>query len=147
MDAVSCMWTHGVASSMVPVSDPVSVKGVLLLDDRVALVKNSRDEWELPGGRPEPGEDHAPALRREFLEELSVEISVGQYIDSYLFEATPEEHVRIVTYGCTLDGQFRPRLSEEHVEHCLWPVERLAEINLPEGYRRSAERWARMLHG
>ena len=37
---------------------PVSVKGVLFRDGRVALVFNSRGEWELPGGKLEP--DEAP---------------------------------------------------------------------------------------
>ncbi len=41
---------------------PTSVKGVLLLDGQVLLVKNSRDEWELPGGRIDAGEDHAQTL-------------------------------------------------------------------------------------
>jgi 8-oxo-dGTP pyrophosphatase MutT (NUDIX family) len=35
---------------------PVSMKGVVLISSRVALVRNDRDEWELPGGRLEPGE-------------------------------------------------------------------------------------------
>ena len=48
----------------------------------------------------------------------------------------------IVTYGCRLTGEFKPRLSDEHTEHCLWPVEQLSQINLPAGYRRSVERWA-----
>jgi ADP-ribose pyrophosphatase YjhB (NUDIX family) len=42
---------------------PTSIKGVLLLDGRVLLVKNSRDEWELPGGRIDADEDHAQTLR------------------------------------------------------------------------------------
>jgi len=121
---------------------PVSIKGVLLLEGRVVLVKNPRDEWELPGGRVDAGEGHAQTLTREFAEELSVEVHVGREIDSYVFEVIPGRHVRIVTYGCTLAGEFNPRLSDEHTEHCLWPVERLAEINLPSGYRRSVEKWA-----
>jgi 8-oxo-dGTP pyrophosphatase MutT (NUDIX family) len=126
----------------VSVGHPVSVKGVLLLDGRVVLVKNPRGEWELPGGRMDAGENHAQALAREFAEELSVHVSVGQEIDSYLFEVIPGRHVLIVTYGCLLAGEFAPRLSDEHTQHCLWPIERLAEIDLPGGYRRSVERWA-----
>jgi 8-oxo-dGTP pyrophosphatase MutT (NUDIX family) len=121
---------------------PVSIKGVLLLEQRVVLVKNPRDEWELPGGRVDEGEAHAQTLTREFAEELSIDVRVGAAIDSYLFEVTPGKHVFIVTYGCTLAGEFKPRLSDEHTEHCLWPVERLSEINLPAGYRRSVEQWA-----
>ena len=29
----------------------VSIKGVVFIDDRVVLLKNEREEWELPGGR------------------------------------------------------------------------------------------------
>ena len=121
---------------------PVSIKGVLLLDRQVVLVKNLRDEWELPGGRPDAGEEHAQTLAREFTEELSVSVVVDRLIDSYVFEVIPGRHVQIVTYGCTASGVFAPRLSDEHCEHCLWPVERLSEINLPSGCRRSVERWA-----
>jgi 8-oxo-dGTP pyrophosphatase MutT (NUDIX family) len=120
---------------------PTSIKGVLLIDRRVVLVLNSRQEWELPGGRLENGEDHAQTLAREFAEELSVSVRVSGPIDSYLFEVIPGRHVFIVTYGCTLVGDFQPRISDEHTEHCLWPVDRLSELNLPAGYRRSVEAW------
>ena len=125
---------------------PVSIKGVLLLDARVVLVKNPRDEWELPGGRADAGEAHAQTLSREFAEELALEIAVDAPIDSYLFEVIPGRHVQIVTYGCRLTGEFRPRISDEHTAHCLWPVDRLSEINLPAGYRRSVEKWAGRTH-
>jgi 8-oxo-dGTP pyrophosphatase MutT (NUDIX family) len=121
---------------------PISIKGVLLLDGHVVLLKNSRNEWELPGGRIDPGESHAQTLSREFAEELAVVVDVSKHIDSYLFEVIPGRHIQIITYGCTLAGAFVPKVSDEHSEHCLWPVHRLSEINLPEGYRRSVERWA-----
>jgi 8-oxo-dGTP pyrophosphatase MutT (NUDIX family) len=124
---------------------PTSIKGVLLVDRQVLLVKNSRDEWELPGGRIDEGEDHAQTMSREFAEELSLNVAIRAPIDSYLFEVIPGRRVLIVTYGCTLVGEFRPAISHEHTEHCLWPVERLSELNLPAGYRRSIENWANAL--
>jgi 8-oxo-dGTP pyrophosphatase MutT (NUDIX family) len=53
---------------------PASIKGVLLIDGQVLLVKNARDEWELPGGRIEPGEEHPQTLAREFAEERATTI-------------------------------------------------------------------------
>ena len=44
---------------------PVSVKGVLIHDGCVLLLANERGEWDLPGGRPDPGENHRAALKRE----------------------------------------------------------------------------------
>ena len=123
-------------------SYPTSIKGVLLVDGHVLLVKNSRLEWELPGGRRDPGENDSETLLREFAEELSLEVVIADPIDSYLFEVIPGRSVFIVTYGCRLAGKFSPELSDEHTEHCLRPIERLSELNLPPGYRRSIEKWA-----
>ncbi|GGM43483.1 hypothetical protein GCM10012275_13070 [Longimycelium tulufanense] len=40
----------------VPRAFPISIKGVVVRDGKVLLLKNEREEWELPGGRIEPGE-------------------------------------------------------------------------------------------
>ena len=121
---------------------PTSIKGVLLVEGGVVLVKNPRNEWELPGGRIEPGESPESTLAREFEEELSVQVRVGAAIDSYVFEVVPERNVRIVTFGCTLAGTFAPRISAEHLEYRVWPLNELGDLNLPRGYRQSIERWS-----
>jgi 8-oxo-dGTP pyrophosphatase MutT (NUDIX family) len=121
---------------------PISIKGVLLVDGGVVLVKNPRNEWELPGGRIEAGETPENTLVREFEEELSVRVSVEAPIDSYLFEVVPEKNVFIITYGCALAGEFKPRLSDEHSEYCVCAVKDLPNVNLPRGYRESVERWS-----
>lgn len=120
---------------------PVSIKGVLLTPDReVLLAFNSRDEWELPGGRIEVGEQPRQTLAREFLEEVSVRVDVQQLIDTYLFEVTPGKYVFIATYGCLPNGPFDPTVSHEHRKLGLFPVAALPD-NLPVGYRRSIEAW------
>jgi 8-oxo-dGTP pyrophosphatase MutT (NUDIX family) len=121
---------------------PTSIKGVLLVEGGVVLVKNPRDEWELPGGRADPGETAEAALAREFAEELALRVHVEAPIDSYVFEVVPERQVRIVTYGCTLSGSFEPRISDEHSEFCVCPVNELGGLRLPRGYRQSIERWS-----
>ena len=118
---------------------------MLLVDGQVVLVHNARDEWELPGGRAEPDENPARTLAREFTEELAVTVRPDAKIDSYLFEVIPGRHVFIITYGCTLVGEFLPAISDEHTDYCLWPVDRLAELKLPLGYRRSIEAWAKAI--
>ena len=119
-----------------------SIKGVLLVEGGVVLVRNPRDEWELPGGRAEPGETPETALAREFAEELALRIRVVAPIDSYVFEVVPNRSVRIVTYGCALSGSFAPRISGEHSEYCVCPVDELDRLPLPDGYRQSVQRWS-----
>ena len=53
---------------------PVSVKGVVIRGGKVILLRNERDEWELPGGKLELGESPEACLAREIAEELATEI-------------------------------------------------------------------------
>ncbi|NUT88119.1 NUDIX domain-containing protein [Pseudomonas corrugata] len=116
---------------------PVSIKGVLQSPEGlIVLMLNERDEWELPGGRIELGETAPQCLAREIIEELAVEVSVGEPLDSYLFEVIPGKHVFISTYRCQLVGGFVPIVSHEHKEIGLFEPGQLP-ANLPEGYRAS----------
>ena len=73
---------------------PVSIKGVLFSPaGEAVLLLNEREEWELPGGRIEPGETSAECLVREIQEELGLEVEVGRPVDTYLFEVIPGRHV------------------------------------------------------
>lgn len=73
----------------------VAVVGAALLrtdDDGVRRVLASRRTepprlaglWEFAGGKVEPGEDDVTALRRELLEELDVEVQVGERLGADL---------------------------------------------------------------
>ena len=116
---------------------PVSIKGVLQSPEGlIVLMLNERDEWELPGGRIELGENATDCLAREIAEELDVEVWVGEPLDSYLFEVIPGKHVFISTYRCQLLGGFVPTISHEHKEIGLFDPAQLP-ANLPKGYRDS----------
>src|SRR5471030_1246806 len=95
-------------------SVPISIKGVLIHDGRVLLLLNDRGEWDLPGGRPDSGEDHRAALKREVREEAGLEVEVGAALDGHLFEVLPSRFVRIEAFACTLAGSRDVTLSHEH---------------------------------
>jgi 8-oxo-dGTP pyrophosphatase MutT (NUDIX family) len=115
----------------------ISIKGVLIEDGSVVLLENERGEWELPGGRPEPGEDPAVCLAREFAEELGAAISVGPIVDCWNFEVLPGCHVMIVTYAVARAKRGALKVSAEHRRLGWFALDRLDEVRLPEGYRRS----------
>ena len=106
---------------------PVSVKGVLIHDARVLLLLNERGEWDLPGGRPDPGEDSRAALEREMREETGLAVEVGAALDEHLFEVLPGRFVRILPFVCRLVGARDVVLSHEHLETCWVPTTELAE--------------------
>jgi 8-oxo-dGTP pyrophosphatase MutT (NUDIX family) len=127
---------------------PVSIKGVLIRDGRVLLLLNERGEWDLPGGRPDPGEDHRAALEREVREEVGFAVKVGALLDEHLFEVLPQRFVRIVAYACSLVGAGEVVLSQEHLDTRWIALAELGETiggyPLPAGYlaaiRRAATR-------
>jgi 8-oxo-dGTP pyrophosphatase MutT (NUDIX family) len=117
---------------------PISVKGVLIHQDRVLLLLNERDEWDLPGGRPDPGEDHRAALVREVMEEAGLTVEVEAALDEHLFEVLPARFVRIRPYVCRLIGRSDVVVSHEHLQTRWTPLAELGETiagyRLPEGY-------------
>ena len=119
-------------------SHPTSIKGVVLHDSRVLLLLNERGEWDLPGGRPDQGEDHRAALVREVREEAGLAVEVGALVDEHLFEVLPQRFVRIVAYACRLVGGRDVVLSHEHLETRWVPIADLGETidgrSLPKGY-------------
>ncbi len=117
---------------------PTSIKAVVVHNGRVLLLLNERNEWDLPGGRPDPGEDHRAALMREVWEETGLAVEVGALVDEHLFEVLPQRFVRIAAYACSLATEGKIALSHEHCE-ARW-VEltalgaRVADRLLPAGY-------------
>jgi 8-oxo-dGTP pyrophosphatase MutT (NUDIX family) len=124
---------------------PLSIKGVLIHDGRVLLLLNERGEWDLPGGRPDPHEDHRAALRREVLEETGLAVDVDAALGEHLFEVLPRRFVRIVTFACHLRTVAEAVLSAEHLEARWFPVEQLGDgmiegHRLPDGYLAAVQR-------
>jgi 8-oxo-dGTP diphosphatase len=119
-------------------SHPLSIKGVLVHEGCVLLLLNERDEWDLPGGRPDAGEDHHAALAREVREETGLSVEVGAMLDEHLFEVLPQRFVKIVAYVCELSGSTEATLSDEHLDVRWVPVAELGETiagrRLPAGY-------------
>ncbi len=68
-----------------------SVAGIVFVDSLVLIgrricVGQMGGRWEFPGGKVEPGETYSETLVREFDEEFSVPITVGQLIAEAVFE-------------------------------------------------------------
>lgn len=124
---------------------PVSVKGVIIREQCVALLKNERNEWELPGGKLEPGETPEACVAREMYEELKLEVKTSAILGVWLYTPTKNTSVLIVTFGCVEAVSRAAKISGEHQEFAWMPLSEVANLNMPEGYKHSIHTWSRGL--
>lgn len=124
---------------------PVSVKGVVIRDGRVVLLENERHEWELPGGKLEPGESPESCVAREIAEELRLEVEPRRLLDSWIYTLAPSVRVLILTYGCSEIGAGEAVVSHEHERLAWFPLAEVAALTMPQGYKDSVRAWAALL--
>ena len=86
-------------------------------------------KWELPGGKPEPGESEAEALRREIREELALDIEPLDAILTVRHDY-PDFSIIMTAYRCRCIGDGEPRpVLREHSD-ALWLLpSRLLELD------------------
>ena len=119
---------------------PVSVKAALHCGERWVLLRNDRDEWELPGGRINKADaDLRQVVWRECREELGIDVQVGDLVDAYLFEVIAGSRVTIICFAATVGPGAADELSisAEHKAVGLFTAAELDEIALPVGYRNA----------
>ena len=91
--------------------------------------------WEFPGGKCEPNESHEDCLRRELIEELGVDATIGEEIFT-ITHTYPERAVELHFRRCTLHGAPTPQIGQE----MMWARrEDLGALEFPEADRELIE--------
>lgn len=67
--------------------------------------------WEFPGGKVEPGETSKEALVREIKEELNIEITVGELLETIEYDY-PQFHLSMDCFLCKI--KFGELILKEH---------------------------------
>ncbi len=106
------------------------VAAVIKVDNKIFATQRGygefKDGWEFPGGKIEPGETPQEALKREVMEELDTEISVGDLIDTIEYDY-PNFHLSMDCFWC---GIVKGDLVLKEHEAARWlKKEELGEVD------------------
>jgi len=125
-------------------SVPVSVKGIVFEDGKVWLRKNERDEWELPGGKIEQGEQPSETVARELKEELGFDVEVKNVIHAWLYTIQKSQDeskgVLVLSYLCKLiskSGTFELVGEAGPAKFERFSMEDMEGLNMPEFYKEA----------
>lgn len=124
-----------------PLKLPVSAKGALIVDDHALLLKNERDEWELPGGKLESGETLEQTVRREIEEETQLKVNVHECLHAWVYVINDNATVLVVVFACqSYDSLASLQVSSEHKEARWWPLPEVEALRMPNGYKIALSR-------
>ena len=86
--------------------------------------------WELPGDRVLDGETPVQSLKREFVEELALDINVGQSL-AMIEISPPPDAVRLYPFYCTLVDQTAEAKNLKMAEHHWITIDEIDDYKYP----------------
>lgn len=83
-------------------------------------------QWEVVGGRIDPGTNLIENLRREVMEETGLSITGEQKLITVQDILRPHKHIVRLTYSGFADGEVK--LSDEHTEYQWLSLEEISQL-------------------
>lgn len=123
---------------------PISAKGIVFEESSVWLRKNERNEWELPGGKVDIGEQPAQTVIREMQEELGFETEIVKIVHAWVYRINQSSDesgvVLVLCYLCKLlakTGEFEAEGEAGKAEFRKFPLSTVETLNMPQFYKEA----------
>ena len=109
---------------------------VLLENNHVLVMKYQYGEqfiYNLPGGNPDPGELLSETISRECMEELGIDVEVGQMLLMGQVSGTEnrDDVLHILFEGELIGGIPELQVGETNAQEVLWlPINQLSQVTM-----------------
>ena len=113
---------------------PISIKAIVIDNNKVLCLKNERNEWDFPGGKINFDEDTEKCLKREVMEETNLDIMNLKILKpfSLKFNDVP---VFILVYSAEISCDSSISISHEHSEYNFFSKSEIKNLNMPQSYK------------
>ena len=117
---------------------PVSIKAIIIDDNRVLCLKNERNEWDLPGGKIRVNEDIEECLSREVKEETNLNINNLNILKplNLIVNSVP---VLVLLYTAEISCDSPLSISYEHADYNFFLKSEMKNLNMPQAYKHLIE--------
>lgn len=115
----------------------VTVKAVIEIDGKVALLRKNSNAWDLPGGGISRGETAEQALLREVYEETNLKVEIDRPLRAFFIINRHGKTNFCTTYLCRPIGEVDLRIDTEHSEYLFADPDHLPVDELPMQYADS----------
>jgi ADP-ribose pyrophosphatase YjhB (NUDIX family) len=116
---------------------PVSAKGILIQSSKVLLLKNERDEWDLPGGKLNNSDLSLEyCLKREVREETNLDVEIKGLEGTFVINIHNWVKVIIIVYQCKIISNGNNlEISGEHYDKAFFSADELNSIKINPTYK------------
>jgi len=113
---------------------PVSIKSIIIDDNKVLCLKNERNEWDFPGGKINFNEDIEDCLKREIKEETNLDIKNLKILKPFCLKFN-DVPVFIVVYSAEISCDSSIFVSFEHSEYNFFSKSEIKNLNMQQSFK------------
>ena len=113
---------------------PISIKAIIIDNNRVLCLKNERNEWDFPGGKINFSEDVEESLRREVKEETNLNIKNLNILKPLNLNFNDVSEF-VLLYKAEISCDFPILISYEHSEYNFFSKSEIMNLNMPQDFK------------
>ena len=117
---------------------PISIKAIIIDDNKVLCLKNERNEWDFPGGKIEFNENIEKCLIREIKEETNLSVENLNILKPLNLKFN-DVSVLVLIYSASISCDSPVIISHEHSQYDFFSKSEIVNLNLLENYKNLIE--------